>query len=77
MKKSPTVVSNNMGAAYQILGRAVQPHQLAIATLSLVVVGVAPKPWSGSSAPSHPQINSSSPEEEKFVKEWLAKHEKL
>lgn len=62
-----------MGAAYNILGRSVPPHHLALATLGAVVFGVAPKPW-GSAAPAHPQINASSPEEEKFVKEWLAKN---
>lgn len=62
-----------MGAAYTILGRSVQPHQLALATLGAVVFVAAPKPW-GPSAPKHPSINASSPEEEKFVKEWLAKN---
>lgn len=62
-----------MGSAYTILGRSIPSHQLAIATLSAVVLLVAPKPW-GPPAPKHPSINASSPEEEKFVKEYLAKH---
>ncbi|KAI5964031.1 ATP19 [Candida theae] len=63
-----------MGAAYHIFGKTVQPHQLAIATLGSVVLLVIPKPWAVK--PTHPSINASSPEEEKFVKEWLAKHDK-
>jgi F-type H+-transporting ATPase subunit k len=62
-----------MGSAYTILGRSVPSHQLAIATLGAVVFAVIPKPWAPA-PPSHPSINSSSPEEEKFVKEWLAKN---
>ncbi|EGW32522.1 uncharacterized protein SPAPADRAFT_61584 [Spathaspora passalidarum NRRL Y-27907] len=63
-----------MGAAYTILGRTFQPHQLAIATLGAVVYLVAPKPWAAKEVSAGPAINASSPEEEKFVKEWLAKH---
>lgn len=62
-----------MGSAYTILGRSVPSHYLAIATLSSVVLLVGPKPW-GPPAPTHPPINASSPEEEKFIKEYLAKH---
>lgn len=62
-----------MGAAYTILGRSVQPHQLSLATLGLVVFAVIPKPW-GPPAPKHPSLNASSPEEEKYIKDFLAKH---
>lgn len=62
-----------MGAAYQILGKSVPSHYLSLATLGAVVFIAAPKPW-GPPAPTRPQIGASSPEEEKFVKEWLAKH---
>ncbi|ODV78255.1 uncharacterized protein CANTADRAFT_53586 [Suhomyces tanzawaensis NRRL Y-17324] len=62
-----------MGSAYTILGRSVPSHQLAIATLGLVTFVAVPKPW-GPAAPKHPSINASSAEEEKFVKEWLAKN---
>lgn len=62
-----------MAAAYSILGRSVPSHQLALATLGAVVFLVIPKPW-GPPAPKHPSVNASSPEEEKFVKEWLAKN---
>ena len=58
-----------MGAAYHIFGKTVQPHQLALATLGSVVLLVIPKPWTVK--PAH----ASSPEEDKFVKEWLAKHD--
>ncbi|KAI5961393.1 ATP19 [Candida pseudojiufengensis] len=63
-----------MGAAYTIFGRQVPSHQLAIATLSLVALLVVPNPFA--TKPAHPPIKASSPEEEKFVKEWLAKHDK-
>ncbi|KAI3402454.1 ATP19 [Candida oxycetoniae] len=63
-----------MGAAYQIMGKTVQPHQLALATLGAVVLLVMPKPWKVK--PAHPSINASSPQEEKFVKAWLEKHQK-
>ncbi|CAI5757194.1 unnamed protein product [Candida verbasci] len=62
-----------MGAAYTIAGKTFQPHQLALATLGTVVLYIIPKPWNPK--PQHPSINASSPEEEKFVKEWLAKHQ--
>ncbi|GBL47796.1 hypothetical protein CAJCM15448_00700 [Candidozyma auris] len=54
-----------MGAAYQILGKSVQPHVLSLATLGLVAFVAMPKPWA---------INASSKEEEKFVQDFLAKH---
>ncbi|KAG7660713.1 ATP19 [[Candida] subhashii] len=63
-----------MGAAYTILGRTVQPHQLAIATLLGVVFIAVPKPWAPAAPAPTPSINASSPEEEKFIKEYLAKH---
>jgi F-type H+-transporting ATPase subunit k len=62
-----------MAAAYTILGKAVPAHQLALATLGLVVFATIPKPW-GPPAPAHPPISSSSAEEEKFIKEYLAKN---
>ncbi|KAK6197312.1 uncharacterized protein RJT21DRAFT_128645 [Scheffersomyces amazonensis] len=55
------------------MGRTYQPHQLALATLGAVVFVLLPKPWAPA-PPKHPSINASSPEEEKFVKEWLAKN---
>ncbi|EDK45427.1 conserved hypothetical protein [Lodderomyces elongisporus NRRL YB-4239] len=61
-----------MGAAYTVLGRTFQPHQLALITLGSVVLLVMPKPWNPK--PQHPSINASSPAEEKFVKEYLSKH---
>lgn len=62
-----------MGAAYQIFGKTFQPHQLALATLGSVVLLVLPKPW-GPPSPTTSPIKASSPEEEKFIQEWLAKH---
>ncbi|GEQ72081.1 hypothetical protein JCM33374_g5767 [Metschnikowia sp. JCM 33374] len=62
-----------MGAAYTILGKSVPSNILALATLGSVVLLVAPKPW-GPAKPVHPPINAASAEEEKFVKDFLAKH---
>ncbi|CUM63327.1 uncharacterized protein PRCAT00000898001 [Priceomyces carsonii] len=62
-----------MTATYQILGRSVGSHQLALATLGAVVFLAVPKPW-GPPKATTPAINASSPDEEKFVKEWLAKN---
>lgn len=62
-----------MGSAYTILGRSVPSHQLALATLGAVVLVAAPKPWAAA-PPAVPSINAASAEEEKFVKEWLAKN---
>lgn len=60
-----------MAAAYKILGRSVPPHYLALATIGAVVFVVVPKPWAAKEA--HPAIKASSPEEEKFVKDFIAK----
>ncbi|KAK9434105.1 hypothetical protein V1505DRAFT_361346 [Lipomyces doorenjongii] len=60
------------GAVYHILGRAVKPHQLAIATLgttALLVYGSTGGKKSEKAA--LPPINASSPEEEDFVKTFL------
>lgn len=62
-----------MGSAYLIAGKEVPAHYLSLATLGAVVFFVVPKPW-GPKKPLHPAINASSPEEEKFVTEWLAKN---
>ncbi|EMG49478.1 ATP19 ATP synthase subunit K [Candida maltosa Xu316] len=62
-----------MGASYQVFGKTVQAYQLSLATLGGAALLVVPKPW-GPPKPTSPAINAASPEEEKFVKEWLAKH---
>nr|QFP92351.1 DNA replication licensing factor MCM7 [Ogataea thermomethanolica (nom. inval.)]QGW56832.1 DNA replication licensing factor MCM7 [Ogataea thermomethanolica (nom. inval.)] len=62
-----------MAGAYTILGKAVPPHHLAIATIASVVALVAPKPWTPK-VKLEPKIESSSPEEAQFVKEYLEKH---
>lgn len=62
-----------MAAAYTILGKSVPSHQLALLTLGAVVFVTIPKPW-GPPAPTHPPINASSAEEEKFIKDFLAKN---
>lgn len=68
-----TSTTFQMGAAYNILGKSVQPHVLALGTLGALVFVTIPKPW-GPAKPTHPAINAASPEEEKFVKDFLAKH---
>lgn len=62
-----------MGSAYQILGRSFQPHQLAIGTLSLVALVAMPNPFAAKKA-NEVEIQASSKEEEKFIKEYLEKH---
>ncbi|GMM57974.1 F1F0 ATP synthase subunit K [Maudiozyma humilis] len=62
-----------MGSSYQILGRTFQPHQLAIATLSLVAIVAAPNPFAAKK-PRVVDIQASSPEEEAFIKTYVAKH---
>lgn len=62
-----------MGAAYTILGRTVQPHQLALGTLGLVSLLVVPNPFKSKPA-AKPVYSSSSKEEEDFIKAYLEKH---
>ncbi|CAR25291.1 ATP synthase subunit K [Lachancea thermotolerans] len=62
-----------MGAAYNILGKTVQPHQLALGTLAAVSLLVVPNPFA-SSARKQPEIKASSEDEEKFIAEYLKKH---
>lgn len=63
-----------MGSAYQILGRTYQPHQLALATLGLLTLMVIPKPFARKQ-PKVVEIKADSKEEEKFIKEYLEKHQ--
>ncbi|KAK9455499.1 hypothetical protein V1511DRAFT_497908 [Dipodascopsis uninucleata] len=62
-----------MGAAYQIFGRSVKPHQLSLATLGSAALLVAALSGGKKSEPKStlPPINASSPEEEDFVKTFL------
>lgn len=64
-----------MGHAYQILGRTFQPHQIAIATFGLVALLAAPNPFA-KKQPKTVDISAGSPEEEKFIKEYVEKHSK-
>lgn len=64
-----------MGAAYQILGKSVLPHQLALGTIGLVSLLVVPNPFSAKK-PKSVEFNTSSKEEEQFINEYLAKHTK-
>lgn len=62
-----------MGAAYTILGKSVPPQYLALGTIGAVVLLVAPKPWSATPK-KEAKIEAANADEEKFVKEYLAKH---
>lgn len=62
-----------MGAAYQILGRSVPPHQLALGTIGAVVLLCLPKPWSATPK-KEAKIEAANPDEEKFIKAYLEKH---
>ncbi|ODV64265.1 WD40 repeat-like protein [Ascoidea rubescens DSM 1968] len=50
---------------------------LSLATIGTVVLLVAPKPWNKVVRPATPPLNASSPEEEKFIKDYLEKAAKL
>lgn len=62
-----------MGAGYQILGRHVPSHQLALGTLGLVALIVAPNPFAAKK-PKSVDFNAGSKEEEQFIQNYLAKH---
>lgn len=62
-----------MGAAYNILGKSVPPHFLALGTIGAVVLLVAPKPWAPATK-REATIDASSKDEEDFIKAYLAKH---
>ena len=62
-----------MGSTYEILGRTFQPHQLAIATLSLVAIVAAPNPFAAKK-PRVVDLQAGSPEEEAFIQTYIAKH---
>ncbi|ODQ44672.1 hypothetical protein PICMEDRAFT_18075 [Pichia membranifaciens NRRL Y-2026] len=62
-----------MGAAYNILGKAVPPHQLALGTIGAVVLLVLPKPWA-TTPKKEAKIDAANADEEKFIKAYLEKH---
>ncbi|QLQ80288.1 hypothetical protein HG537_0D02890 [Torulaspora globosa] len=62
-----------MGAGYQILGRHVASHHLALGTLGLVGLLVVPNPFA-SKKPKSINFGASSKEEEQFIENYLAKH---
>lgn len=72
LKKKRRPLNTKMGSAYTILGKKVLPWQLLAATIGSVVFLAAPKPWNKVTK-TH-EIGASSPEEEKFVKEYLKKN---
>lgn len=63
-----------MGAAYNILGKQVQPQFLALGTIGAVLLAVVPKPWAAA-APKKDLVAAAagSPEEEKFIREYVEK----
>ncbi|QLG71959.1 hypothetical protein HG535_0C03110 [Zygotorulaspora mrakii] len=62
-----------MGAAYHIMGRTVPSHFLALGTIGLVALIAIPNPFSSKKGESI-DFNAGSKDEEKFIKEYLAKH---
>lgn len=62
-----------MGAAYNILGKTVPPHQLALGTIGAVVLLVLPKPWA-TTPKKEAKIDAANADEEKFIKAYLEKH---
>ncbi|RMZ73396.1 ATP synthase subunit K mitochondrial [Pyrenophora seminiperda CCB06] len=64
-----------MVAMYNILGRPVGSHVLAMATLGTAFVGAAFKMSGGkkADATTTPPINAKSSDEENFVKEYVKK----
>ncbi|CAR26267.1 hypothetical protein ZYGR_0H00750 [Zygosaccharomyces rouxii] len=64
-----------MGNAYHILGRTVQPHQISLATLSLVALLAVPNPFA-KKQPQTLDFAASSADEEKFIKNYVEQHSK-
>ncbi|ODQ57090.1 hypothetical protein WICANDRAFT_65352 [Wickerhamomyces anomalus NRRL Y-366-8] len=62
-----------MGSAYVIFGKTVPAHYISIATLSAALLVALPNPFAA--AQTTPKINASSPEEEKFINDYLKKAE--
>lgn len=62
-----------MGAGYQILGRHVPSHHLALGTLGLVALLVVPNPFAAKK-PKSVNFGAGSKEEEQFIENYLAKH---
>ncbi|TVY30225.1 ATP synthase subunit K, mitochondrial [Lachnellula hyalina] len=68
-----------MTVFYNIAGRQIGSHYLAIATLSTVFGGAYYALSGGSSAAKKsqgPPLNAQSPDEEKFIKDFLASADK-
>ncbi|CEP24856.1 unnamed protein product [Cyberlindnera jadinii] len=63
-----------MGSAYTILGRTVPAHQIAIGTLSAALLLAIPNPFAAAVKPT-PKIEASSPEEKKFIEDYLKQAE--
>lgn len=64
-----------MGNAYHILGRTVQPHQISLATLSLITLLAVPNPFT-KKQPKALDFTASSTDEEKFIKNYVEQHSK-
>ncbi|CCE65653.1 hypothetical protein TPHA_0M00780 [Tetrapisispora phaffii CBS 4417] len=62
-----------MGGAYTIFGRSFPSHQLALATIGLMGLLIAPNPFAKKEE-SKIDFKASSPEEEKFIKDYIKKH---
>ncbi|CCF57117.1 hypothetical protein KAFR_0C01220 [Kazachstania africana CBS 2517] len=62
-----------MGNTYQIMGRAFQPHQLALATLGTVSLLILPSNFSSKSGKAA-EIKADSKEEEDFIRNYISTH---
>ncbi|CCC68616.1 hypothetical protein NCAS_0B05320 [Naumovozyma castellii] len=62
-----------MANTYEIMGRVIQPHQLAVATIGAVALIALPNPFACKKE-KVAEIKGKSPEEDKFIKEYLEAH---
>ncbi|KAL6944708.1 hypothetical protein ACO0RG_001454 [Hanseniaspora osmophila] len=63
-----------MGAAYNILGRSVLPHQLALGTFGAVIFFLLPNPFASKPQVQSVPIKAGSKDEEDFIKKYLQEH---
>lgn len=62
-----------MGSGYNIMGRVIPPHQMAIGTISLVALICMPNPFAVKT-PRTVDLKTGNKEEEKFIEEYLAEN---
>lgn len=64
-----------MGSAYQIFGRSVPGHYLAMGTFGLLALGTIYAKSGGTTKEQAPPIQAESSDEEKFIFDYLKKAE--